>query len=56
MSDFIAFDVFAINMVLPCRKVGRSRDYQYGERTSMLLGLIARSLLAWRVFVGTLRP
>ena len=56
VSLFIAFNVFAINMVLQYGKVGRWRDYLYGERAYMLFSLIAKSLLAWQVFVGTLRP
>jgi len=53
---FIGFNVFAINMVLQYRKVGRWSDYLYGERAYMLFSLIAKSLLAWQVFFGTLRP
>jgi hypothetical protein len=53
---FIFFNVFAINMVLQYRKVGRWRDYLYGERAYMLLSLFAKSALAWQVFFGTLRP
>jgi len=53
---FIGFNVFAINQVLQYRKVGRWRDYLYGERAYMLFSLIAKSLLAWQVFFGTLRP
>jgi Heliorhodopsin len=53
---FVFFNVFAINMVLQYRKVGRWRDYLYGERTYMLFSLLAKSLLAWQVFFGTLRP
>jgi hypothetical protein len=53
---FIGFNVFAINMVLQYKKVGRWRDYLYGERAYMLFSLIAKSLLAWQVFFGTLRP
>jgi heliorhodopsin len=56
VSLFISFNVFAINMVLQYRKVGRWADYLYGERVYMLLSLIAKSLLAWQVFAGTLRP
>jgi hypothetical protein len=56
VSLLIAFNVFAINMVLQYRKVGRWRDYLYGERAYMLFSLIAKSLLAWQVFFGTLRP
>ncbi|MCL4290507.1 MAG: heliorhodopsin HeR [Thermoleophilia bacterium] len=54
-SIFVFFNVFAINMVLQYRKVGRWRDYLYGERAYMLLSLFAKSALAWQVFAGTLR-
>jgi hypothetical protein len=56
VSLFISFNVFAINMVLQYRHVGPWADYLYGERTYMLLSLFAKSLLAWQVFAGTLRP
>ncbi|HEX7612701.1 MAG TPA: heliorhodopsin HeR [Candidatus Limnocylindrales bacterium] len=56
VSLFVAFNVFAINMVLQYGKIGRWRDYLYGERAYMLFSLIAKSLLAWQVFFGTLRP
>jgi hypothetical protein len=53
---FICFNVFAINMILQYRKIGAWRDYLYGERAYMLFSLFAKSLLAWQVFFGTLRP
>ncbi len=56
VSLFISFNVFAVNMVLQYRKVGRWADYLYGERAYMLFSLIAKTLLAWQVFAGTLRP
>lgn len=56
VSLFLFFNVFAINMVLQYRKVGRWRDYLFGERVYMLLSLFAKSALAWQVFAGTLRP
>ena len=56
ISLFISFNVFAINMVLQYRKVGRWRDYLYGERAYMIFSLVAKSLLAWQVWSGTLRP
>ncbi len=55
-SIFLFFNVFAFNMVLQYRRVGRWRDYLYGERVYILLSLTAKSLLAWQVFAGTLRP
>jgi hypothetical protein len=56
VSLFITFNVFAINMVLQYRRIGRWADYLHGERAYMLLSLLAKSLLAWQVFAGTLRP
>ena len=55
-SLFVAFNIFAITMVLQYRKVGRWREYLYGEKTYMILSLVAKSLLAWQVWSGTLRP
>lgn len=54
-SLFVFFNVFAINMFLQYRKVGRWRDYLHGERSYILLSLTAKSALAWQVFFGTLR-
>jgi hypothetical protein len=56
VSLFISFNVFAINMILQYRKTGRWSDYLYGERAYMLFSLVAKTLLAWQVFAGTLRP
>ena len=55
-SLFVFFNVFAVNQVLQYKKVGRWRDYLYGERAYIILSLVAKSLLAWQVFAGTLRP
>lgn len=56
LSMFLFFNCFAVNMVLQYKKVGKWQDYLYGERTYMILSLVAKSLLAWQVFAGTLRP
>jgi hypothetical protein len=55
-SLFVAFNIFAITMVLQYKKIGRWREYLYGEKTYMILSLVAKSLLAWQVWSGTLRP
>lgn len=55
-SLFVAFNVFAITMVLQYRQIGRWRDYLTGEKTYMVMSLLAKSLLAWQVWFGTLRP
>ena len=56
VSLFLSFNVFAFNMVFQVRQIGRWRDYLYGERTYMFLSLFAKTLLAWQVWSGTLRP
>jgi hypothetical protein len=56
VSLFLTFNVFAFNMVFQFRKIGRWRDYLYGERAYMFLSLFAKTLLAWQVWSGTLRP
>lgn len=53
---FVLFNSFAVNMVLQYKKVGPWRDYLFGERTYVLLSLVAKSLLAWLVFANTLAP
>ena len=53
---FVSFNVFAITMVLQYRRIGRWRDYLVGEKTYMVMSLVAKSALAWQVFSGTLRP
>lgn len=55
-SMFIFFNTFAVNMVLQYKKVGKWKDYLYGEKAYIVLSLVAKSLLAWQVWAGTLRP
>jgi len=55
-SMFAAFASFAVNMLLQYRGKGKWADYLYGERTYMILSLIAKTALAWQIFAGTLRP
>jgi hypothetical protein len=55
-SLFVFFFTFALNMFLQYKKVGPWKDYLYGERVYIILSLVAKSLLAWQIFAGTLRP
>ncbi|MDZ7798194.1 MAG: heliorhodopsin HeR [Patescibacteria group bacterium] len=55
-SIFIFFNIFAINMILQYKKTGKWRDYLFGEKVYIILSLVAKTLLAWQVFAGTLRP
>lgn len=56
VSIFVFFNTFAINMVLQYKKVGPWKDYLYGEYVYIVLSLVAKTLLAWQVFAGTLQP
>jgi len=53
---FVFFNSFAINMVLQYKKVGRWKDYLFGERVYIILSLLAKTALAWQIFAGTLAP
>ncbi|MFH0897167.1 MAG: heliorhodopsin HeR [Candidatus Bathyarchaeota archaeon] len=53
---FFMFNIFAINMVLQYKGVGRWKDYLYGERIYIILSFIAKSVLAWLVFIGVFSP
>ncbi len=53
---FVFFNIFAVNMVLQYKKVGRWKDYLYGERVYIILSLVAKTALAWQIFAGTLAP
>ena len=56
VSIFATFNVFAIVMVLRYRARGGWADPLRAERAFIWLSLTAKSLLAWQVFAGTLRP
>jgi len=53
---FVFFNIFAINMVLQYKKVGRWKEYLFGERFYIILSLTAKTVLAWIIFAGTLAP
>jgi hypothetical protein len=53
---FVFFNIFAINMILQYKKVGRWKDYLFGERVYIVLSLTAKTVLCWLIFTGTLAP
>ena len=53
-SLFVFFNSFALTQWLQYKQIGRWREYLAGERTYVLLSLLAKSALAWQVFGGTL--
>lgn len=48
------FFSFGLNQWLQYRRVGRWADYAYGEKAYLVLSLVAKSLLAWQIFGGSL--
>ena len=54
VSLFIFFMSFGLNQWLQYREVGPWRSYAFGERSYLVLSLIAKSALAWQVFAGSL--
>lgn len=55
-SMFLFFNSFALNMFLQYKKLGKWKDYLYGERVYIWLSLGAKSLLIWQIYAGTLQP
>ena len=53
VSLFVFFNIFALNMWLQYRRVGRWRSYLFGERAYFVRSLVARSAFAWPVFART---
>jgi Heliorhodopsin len=53
-TEAILFFSFALNQWLQYRRVGKWADYAYGEKTYLVLSLVAKSLLAWQIFGGSL--
>ena len=53
---FVMFNTFPINMILQYKKVGKWKDYLYGEHAYIVLSLVAKSILAWLVLFGAMQP
>lgn len=53
---FVFFNIFAVNMVLQYKKVGRWKNYLFGERVYIVLSLTAKTVLAWIIWSGTMAP
>jgi hypothetical protein len=52
---FVLFNAFPVNMYLQYKKIGKWKDYLYGERSYIVLSLVAKTILAWLVFFGALQ-
>ncbi len=54
LLTFIFFNSFAINMWLQYKKIGKWKDYAYGEKSYIILSLVSKSALGWVIVLGTL--
>ena len=54
VSLFVFFNSFALNQWLQYRQRGPWRSYAFGEKTYLVLSLVAKSALAWQIFGGSL--
>ncbi len=53
---FVFFNIFAVNMILQYKKVGPWKNYLFGERFYIVLSLVAKTVLAWIIWSGTMAP
>ena len=54
ISLFLLFNCFALVQWLQYKEIGKWKDYLAGEKTYITLSFVAKSLLAWQIFAGTL--
>lgn len=54
LLTFLFFNSFAINMWLQYKKIGKWKDYVYGEKSYIVLSLVSKSALGWIIVLGTL--
>lgn len=55
ISVFVMFNSFALNQYLQYRGVGRWRSYVFGEQVYIVLSFVAKTILVWQVYFGTVR-
>ena len=53
LSLFILWASFGANQWLQYHQIGPWADYMYGERTYLVLSLVAKSALAWQIVAGS---
>lgn len=54
LLTFLFFNSFAINMWLQYKKIGKWKNYAYGEKVYIVLSLASKSALGWIIVLGTL--
>jgi hypothetical protein len=54
ISEAVFFFSFGLNQWLQYKGIGKWADYAFGEKTYLVLSLVAKSLLAWQIYGGSL--
>jgi hypothetical protein len=54
LAQLVFFFSFGLNQWLQYRGVGRWASYAFGEHTYLVLSLVAKSVLAWQIYGGSL--
>lgn len=54
VAETVFFFSFGLNQWLQYRRIGKWADYLYGEKTYLVLSLVAKSVLAWQIYGGSL--
>ncbi|KNC47618.1 uncharacterized protein AMSG_02642 [Thecamonas trahens ATCC 50062] len=54
ISEFILFFSFGVNQLLQYLGVGWWASYGFGEKVYLVLSLVAKSVLAWQIYGGSL--
>jgi hypothetical protein len=54
IAEAIFFFSFGLNQWLQYRRIGKWADYAFGEKTYLVLSLVAKSFLAWQIYGGSL--
>jgi VanZ family protein len=56
VAETVLFFSFGLNQWLQYRRVGPWTSYLFGEKSYLVLSLVAKSLLAWQIYGGSLAP
>ncbi len=56
VAETVFFFSFALNQWLQYRQIGKWTSYVFGEKTYLVLSLVAKSVLAWQIYGGSLAP
>ncbi len=56
VAELVFFFSFGLNQWLQYRRIGRWSSYLFGEKTYLVLSLVAKTVLAWQIFGGSLAP